>query len=262
VRPTPATLALLTLLPPACAADPGDALKSGAGEALPPITVSEASNGMDDLGLDGSSAPQADEAMGETPAPSDDASQSIDGQLPVTADSLEATTSSDTPVTGQGPADGESCPTCTIELQYMTTTTADMTQDIRPHFEIDNSGPSSQSLTELTVRYYFTADGSQQQTYVCDYAQIGCDLIQGSFVAISPATTNADHYLELSFTGGTIPAGGDTGEIQVRFHDSNYQGMFTQTNDYSFGATATQYADWNRVTVYREGTLVWGVEPP
>jgi hypothetical protein len=81
-------------------------------------------------------------------------------------------------------------------------------------------------------------------------------------VAISPATTNADHYLELSFTGGTIPAGGDTGEIQVRFHDSNYQGMFTQTNDYSFGATATQYADWNRVTVYREGTLVWGVEPP
>jgi endoglucanase len=37
--------------------------------------------------------------------------------------------------------------------------------------------------------------------------------------------------------------------------------MFTQTNDYSFGAGATQYADWNDVTVYRNGTLVWGVEP-
>jgi hypothetical protein len=260
VRPT-STLALLTLLPASCAADPGDALKSAADNGLPPI-VSEADSGMDELGLDDSSPLQADETMvEETPSLSDDTSTSIDGPMQIPDASLEATASSDAPVTGQGPPDVESCPTCAIELEYMTPTTSVMTQDIRPHYEMNNHGPSPQSLAELTVRYYFTADGSQQQAYACDYAQIGCGLIQGSFVAIVPAKTNADHYMELSFTGGTIPAGGGTGEIQVRFHDSNYQGMFTQTNDYSFDAAATQYADWNNVTVYRNGTLVWGVEP-
>ena len=36
---------------------------------------------------------------------------------------------------------------------------------------------------------------------------------------------------------------------------------YTQTNDYSFDATKTSYADWTKVTLYRNGVLVWGVEP-
>jgi hypothetical protein len=261
VRATTSTLALLTLLPAACAADPGDAPKGTAGEVAP-NTASEASSGTGDLPLDDSSPAQVDETSGqEPPSSSDDTSPSFDGPMPIVDASLEATPPSDAQGTGQGPPDVQSCPTCAIELKYMTTTTSAMTQDIRPHYEILDNGSGPQSLTELTVRYYFTADGSPQQAYACDYAQIGCGLIHASFVAISPGKTNADHYMELSFTGGVIPAGGGTGEIQVRFHDSNYQGMFTQTNDYSFGVASTQYADWNNVTVYRNGTLVWGVEP-
>jgi hypothetical protein len=38
--------------------------------------------------------------------------------------------------------------------------------------------------------------------------------------------------------------------------------IYTQTNDYSFDATKTALTDWTHVTVYRLGTLIWGIEPP
>jgi cellulose 1,4-beta-cellobiosidase len=256
-------VALVVLVPlTACAADAGDPLKTMPGAGSGAFVAPDAGTGTggDNLGVDDSSTAVAADEPNVTPTPSDDGSSSDEGRTEDATMSLDAVGPSDAS-TSPIPPDVQSCPTCAIELKYMTSTTTATTQDIRPHYEIDNNGTSPQSLTELTVRYYFTADGSAQQAFACDYAAIGCGLIQATFAAITPATTTADHYFELSFTGGTIPAGGSSGEIQVRFHDSNYQGMFTQTNDYSFGAGATQYADWNDVTVYRNGTLVWGVEP-
>jgi hypothetical protein len=53
---------------------------------------------------------------------------------------------------------------------------------------------------------------------------------------------------------------GNTGEIQVWFHKNSW-GNYTETGDYSYDATKTGYADWNKVTLYQNGTLVWGTEP-
>ena len=36
---------------------------------------------------------------------------------------------------------------------------------------------------------------------------------------------------------------------------------YTQSGDYSFDAAKTQFTDWSHVTVYRNGLLVWGIEP-
>jgi cellulose binding protein with CBM3 domain len=256
--------AWLVTLAAACAADAGDAPKSvgaavsGSGSVSAvsgsgSVSAASGSGSVSSSGAGtgasgGDEAGMAPEAGSSSDAEVEDATvaASEDGPLEVSAtDQLGPTVS---------------CTTCPIELKYTTTTTA-ATQDIRPHYEIDNNGTSAQSLTDLTVRYYFTADGSAQQSYACDYAAIGCGSIQATFATITPAKTNADHYFELSFTAGSIPAGSSSGEIQVRFHDSNYQVTFNQTNDYSFDPSTTQYADWNNVTVYRNGTLVWGTEP-
>jgi hypothetical protein len=125
-----------------------------------------------------------------------------------------------------------------------------------------NNGTSSVALSSLTLRYYFTADGCTSEAFSCDYALLGCGLLTSSFAATTG--TNADHYLEVGFTAaaGSLAAGGNTGEIQARFHDSNnFQTTFTQTNDYSYDATKTAFAAWSKVTLFENGTLVWGQEP-
>jgi len=199
-------LTLLALLSAACAADPGDPLKVGS-NAVQGGSVPDATSGGDNgSGTDGMPSSQDGDGRGDdvtassevgtgtSEMPTEDGESPADAELPPGADAASADA-----------ATVASCPTCPIELKYMTTTTDAVTADIRPHYEIFNNGSNPQDLTVLTVRYYYTADGSTQQAYACDYAQIGCGSIEATFTAITPPKTNADHYIELSFTAGSIP---------------------------------------------------------
>jgi hypothetical protein len=154
-------------------------------------------------------------------------------------------------------------PVMGLSVEYQCDTTTQMTQDIRPWFMVSNTGSSSVDLSTLKVRYFFTADGSTGQTFVCDYADPnagGNANVKGTFGTWTNPTT-ADTYLEVTFTAGTLAAGSTTGQVQARFHDTNYQVMFNQTNDYSFDPTKTSFTNWDHMTLYQNGTLVWGKEP-
>jgi hypothetical protein len=148
-----------------------------------------------------------------------------------------------------------------LSLQYQCGNTSATAQWISPHFQITNTGSTAAALSSIKIRYFFTADGSSTQQFACDYAQIGCSNISQAIYPWSGGGTGADHYLEVTFTGsGTIAAGANTGAMQLRFADSAYLN-FTQTNDYSFNASATAYANAANITVYQAGVLVWGTEP-
>jgi len=150
--------------------------------------------------------------------------------------------------------------TSTLKVQYANADTNVSDNNIRPHLKIVNTGSSAVSLTGLKLRYYLTRDTAASLVFNCDYAVVGCTNISGTFVAISPAKATADYYLELTFTSGSIAANSDSGEIQIRFNKADWSN-FNQSNDYSFSATQTSYANWSNVTLYQAGTLVWGIEP-
>lgn len=150
-----------------------------------------------------------------------------------------------------------------LRVQYKTAASNPAGDNhVRPHFNIVNGGTAAVPMSELTVRYWYTVDGSQPQTYVCDWAARGNQNVAGSFVAVSPARTGADFYLQLGFTAGmgTLTAGQSSGEIQGRFNKTNWAN-YNETGDYSYDPTKTAFADWTRVTLYRNGVLVWGTEP-
>lgn len=77
-------------------------------------------------------------------------------------------------------------------------------------------------------------------------------------MAASCGATNA--YLEVSFSGGSLGAGASTGEIQTRFSKPDFS-SFNESNDYFYRGGQSTYADSTVVTVYNNGTRVWGTPP-
>ena len=75
-------------------------------------------------------------------------------------------------------------------------------------------------------------------------------------------STGADHYLQIGFTSGagSLAAGASTGGIQNRIFQADYATMM-QTDDYSFNAADASFTANPDITVYDNGTLIYGTEP-
>ncbi len=158
-----------------------------------------------------------------------------------------------------------------LKVQYRVRPDGHRTTDnrVKPHFQVVNVGDKAVPYGELTLRYWYTrenqtypwaADNTSQQFWV-DYAAIGAGGVKGSFTALPGPRAGADYYLEVSFPGtASLAAGKSSGEIQTRFNNANWSDL-NEANDYSFDPSKTQYTDWDRVTLYRNGELVWGTEP-
>jgi len=184
--------------------------------------------------------------------------------------SLEAAADAKGPHDAESGADVAPCAPCLLTLDYFTPTATAQTEQIQPNIEILNTGAAAQDLATVTVRYWFNTDGSNSQAFSCDYASsssataaLTCDGdpdVTATFGRPTTPTTTANAYMQLAFSGGTIPGGGGTAVVELQFHDAEYA-TFTQTNDYSFNGTFTSFTPWDRITMYVGGALVWGFEP-
>ncbi|MGW0719287.1 cellulase family glycosylhydrolase [Streptomyces sp. NPDC002778] len=150
-------------------------------------------------------------------------------------------------------------PSGAVKVRYKNNDSSATDNAIRPSLQVANTGSSAVRLDAVTVRYYFTRDGSSSVSAWCDYAAVGCAQVKLRVVPLATAVSGADAYLEVSFTGGSLAAGGNTGDIQLRMSKADWSN-FNETNDYS-RTTSTTYTDAPAVPAYTGTTLAWGTPP-
>ncbi len=142
------------------------------------------------------------------------------------------------------------------------------TDKLEPIIKLENVSGNTLNLSDITIRYYYTVDDEMYQHYSCYNAKVYNDLgysiitsnVGGTLIQ-SIEKPGSDYYLEISFTSSA-------GELkqgeEVIIHNQiikDFWGCYTQTNDYSFNASANNYVETDKITVNLSGTLVNGIEP-
>ncbi|WP_443050262.1 GH12 family glycosyl hydrolase domain-containing protein [Streptomyces sp. NBC_00236] len=149
--------------------------------------------------------------------------------------------------------------TGTLKVQYKNNDSAPGDNQIRPGFQLVNTGSTAVDLSKVSLRYWFSGEsGSASYGTSCDYAVIGCGTVTHR-VASAGSAPGADHYLEVGFSGGSLAPGASTGEMQLRFNKADWS-SFNETDDYSRAAN-TAFADASKVGVYVNGALTAGTAP-
>jgi serine/threonine protein kinase len=150
-----------------------------------------------------------------------------------------------------------------LEVRHRPESVAADDNSIRPAFQIVNRGGRDVPLRELTLRYWYTVDRWRPQQVWCDWAPFGNAAVLGRAVRLARPANGADSYLELRFADGAgqIAAGRSSGEIKTRLNKDDWS-PFDQHDDWSWTPATGRYAAAPKVTLYRNGRLVWGREPP
>jgi endoglucanase len=149
-----------------------------------------------------------------------------------------------------------------MEVSYRCCDSASTANTIRTWLQVKNTGTVPLDLTTVKLRYWFTKDDSQQQTFTCDYTKVGSANIIGLFGSLTDPTVTADTYFELGFTSGAgkLGSGASTGDIQIRIYKTDYT-PYNQANDYSFAPVLLSMGANTKITGYINGNLAYGVEP-
>jgi len=148
-----------------------------------------------------------------------------------------------------------------LSVLYKTSTAA-TADEAEPWLEVVNNTSAAIPLSQITLRYYFSADTTVPYTFACAWAVPGCSNLTGTVVTMANPTATADHYLQISFgaDAGSLAPGANTGDLELRLYRSDWANV-NQANDYSFNAADTGYTLNSQVTAYVNGALAWGTEP-
>jgi gliding motility-associated-like protein len=149
-----------------------------------------------------------------------------------------------------------------LQLQYQDGDAGQLTNNIiRPYVKIMNADSVGVAYSELTMRYWLTAENYAGINTWVDYAQLGNNNVTLKYVPLVQPRNGAFGYIEYSFSAvGNLAGNSNTGQIQTRFANQDWADL-NEADDYSYQSNTSNYINNNHITLYRNGVLVWGVEP-
>jgi hypothetical protein len=150
-----------------------------------------------------------------------------------------------------------------------------VTEEPGGEIRLQNETTAEIPLSELRFRYWFTSEftcalTSDQFAVMIDDFRLQNPHVEKAkpdvtirVVSLGTGAPGCDAYFELGFAA----AAGSLEPNQyaaISYHSQIpiYDRTHSQTNDYSYGACTTNHVYWERITVYRDGRLVAGREPP
>jgi hypothetical protein len=147
-------------------------------------------------------------------------------------------------------------PQLALEVLSENRNNSPRTNTISTYLMVRNTGNLPVSYADLTVRYWFSPDGSASVNHWFDWAQLGAANLTGRV-----GQQGTETYFETSFAAslGTLAPLSNTGNIQYRLAKSDWSN-FVEDNDYSYRAPRS-FALNDHMAVYYRGQLVFGTEP-
>ncbi|HEX3077994.1 MAG TPA: cellulose binding domain-containing protein, partial [Lachnospiraceae bacterium] len=145
-----------------------------------------------------------------------------------------------------------------LKLQmYNTGNNDSYANTIHPMMKLVNMGENMVKLSDITIRYYYTADNEKPQSFKCDWSDAGTDTVTGTFHKLEDTFDGADTYLEIGFKeeASYIDIGAAV-DLHIRFAKDDWSN-YDLTNDHSINP-GTTYVDWKKVDVFVNGVKVWG----
>jgi endoglucanase len=183
---------------------------------------------------------------------------------PIVTAIISGINASVTPPVSPTPTPAPTGPGAKVSVTYKASATSATTGGIRFSLQVKNEDTVPVPLSNVKIRYWYTRDDGKWQSFNCYYAVIGSGNVTGNMVRLplSSAFSTADFYSEVGFTNsaGSLNPGANSGEIQItlsKYDNSNY----TQTNDYSFNSSMSDYGNNLHITAYVNGILSYGTEP-
>jgi hypothetical protein len=169
--------------------------------------------------------------------------------------------------TGVGGSVDAAPPTRGFSVLYRVVGPQAMANAIQCELTINDPGPDTAPLSELSLRYYFTNEIVGMPIIDIGFSGLNPgfhDLVSAEtkqVVPVSNPTFTADSFVEFGFTAGAGSiAPGQSVIISWQYHGLNFPPL-TQSNDYSFDPTKTAAAPWDHVVLVRGGNVIWGTPP-
>ncbi len=153
-----------------------------------------------------------------------------------------------------------------LKVLFRQDASSSASEQVAFSFRVVNDGPAAIDLNRLELRYWFqggTLHPSAQRP------SIESGGLPGATVQATVFPTNRGrqaYFLSIRFApgSGSIPRYRATGDVTVRFQKPALP-RIAQTADYSFAGSSpmgNSFKEWDRVTLYLDGHLAWGQEPP